>query len=59
MEGVNKDGGILPTAGMESPCKCIEVKTKYKKWGPTFQNTRAKLEGHTKGKGGVLGVFEV
>lgn len=51
--------GGFQTAGVESPCKSAGLKTKYKKWGPTFQNTRAKSEGHTKARGGVLGFFEV
>lgn len=56
-EGENKDGGRLRTAGVESPCKCVGVK--IKNGDPAFQNTRAKSEGHTKARGGVLGVFEV
>lgn len=58
-EGENKEGGRLPTAGVECPCKGVGVKTKYKKRGPTFQNTRAKSEGRTKARGGAPGVFEV
>lgn len=58
-EGENKEGRRLRTAGVECPCKCVVVLTKYKKKGPTFQNTRAKSEGHTKARGGALWVFEV
>lgn len=56
-EGENKKGGQLPTAGVESPCKSVWVKTKIykKKLGPAFQNTSTKSEGHTKARGGVLG----
>lgn len=58
-EGENTKGGQLPTAVVESPCKTAGVKTKSRKWGPIFQNSSAKSEGHTKPRGGVLGVFEV
>lgn len=54
-EGENTKGGPLPIAGAESACRSTGLKTKYKKWGPTFQNTSAKSEGHTKERGGVLG----
>lgn len=56
-EGENTKGLRLPTAEVESPCS--GVKAKYRKWGPTFQNTSAKSEGRTKARGGVLEVFEV
>lgn len=56
-EGRNTKSGPVPTAGAE--CKSIGLKTKYKKWGATFQNTSAESEGCTKARGGVLGVFEV
>lgn len=32
-EGENKWGGRLQPAGLESPCKCVGVKTKHKKMG--------------------------
>lgn len=58
-EGENTKGRRLPTAGVESPRKTSGVKAKYRKWGPTFQNTSAKSGCRTKARGVVLGVFEV
>lgn len=58
-DGENTKGRQLPTAGVESLCRTSGVKAKYRKWGPTSQNTCPKSEGHTKARGGVLGVFEV